>query len=506
MQQITLRPYQESIYYNVNDHLKRNINRIMVCAPTGSGKTILFAFIAKAKQANGDKILILTHRKELLFQAGGTFEKVGLTAHELTAKTRDIPSGDIVVAMIETLFKRVQDREEYEHFINQFDYIVIDEGHVGNFDKIFQYIPRNSAVIGFSATPYRKGQASSLDTFYNAIIQEVDVPDLIMQGFLAKPNTFGMQVDLSNVRITTSDYDSTDMHMEFERQRVYDGVIRNYKKHTPGQKAILFAASVESSQDMSARFNKEGILAAHVDAHTPDGERRQIFNLYKAGEIRILCNVGIATLGFDDPDTQVVILYRATKSLPLFLQMVGRGSRVTETKKEFTLLDFGNNCSQHGFWEQPREWQLANDVTRFRRESSMTKECPECERMVPLNTVTCECGYVWQTTRREQVEERIEADLLKLDGFQLQLYALGKTFEELEIIQNSKGYKPGWILFQLTSFEELKQYAAFKNYKPGWFFHAKKKFRPVTREQREIEIEEFKKARRKEREANYNHF
>lgn len=492
MQQINLRPYQDSIYWSVDEQLKRGVKRIMVCAPTGSGKTILFTFIAKAKQETGSKTLILTHRKELLFQAGGTFDRVNIKAHELTAKTRNIPEGDIVVAMVETVFRRVQNVDEYEHFINQFDFIIIDEGHVGNFDKIFQYIPKNAIVLGFSATPYRKGHANSLETFYQTMIQEVDVPDLIMQGYLSKPNTYGMQVDLSGVRITASDYDVNDMHMEFERQRVYDGVIKNYKKHTPGQKAILFAASVDSSRDMCTRFNAAGILSSHVDANTSDGERKHIFDLYKSGDIRVLCNVGIVTMGFDDPETEVIIIYRATKSLPLFLQICGRGSRTTETKKEFTILDFGNNCSQHGFWEQPRNWSLANDVTRFRRETNMTKECPECERMVPLNTIHCECGYVWETTRVEQIEERIEADLQKLDGFQLQIYALSKTFEELEIIQRIKNYKPGWIYHQLTSFEELKQYGVYKNYRIGWYDRARRTFQPTSIERREKEIEEFK--------------
>ncbi len=365
MQQIILRPYQDTIYQSVEEHLQRGVKRIMICAPTGAGKTIIFTYISKAKQLKGSKTLILTHRKELLFQTGGTFDNVDVQAHELTAKTRYIPAGDIVVAMVETVYNRVKNKEEYEHFINQFDFIIIDEGHIGNFDKIFQYIPKNAIVLGFSATPYRKGQANSLETFYQIMIQEVDVPDLIMQGYLSKPNTYGMQVDLSGVRMAASDYDARDMHMEYERQRVYDGVIKNYTKHCPDKKAILFAASVESSQDMCARFNAAGIVSAHVDANTPDGERRHIFSLYKSGEIRVLCNVGIATMGFDDPNTEVVILYRATKSLPLFLQMVGRGSRVTDTKKEFIILDFGNNCSQHGFWEQPRNWSLVNDTTSF---------------------------------------------------------------------------------------------------------------------------------------------
>jgi len=493
---ITLRDYQDKIVKKTQESLRHGNKRIMVCAPTGAGKTVIFSYIAKKVQEQGKKVLMVTHRKEILFQTGGTFDNFGILAHELTAKTRFVPDGDIVVAMVETLFRRMQNRGEYENFVSDFDLIIVDEGHIGNFDKIFEFIPRNNIVLGFSATPYRKGQANSLDSYYDDLIQVVDVPDLVSDGWLSKPSTYGMRINLDNVRLSNVDYNSEDMHHEFIDQRVYEGVIKNYNKHTPNKKAILFAASVESSMDINWRFNQIGIPSAHVDANTPDEERRRIFQLFREGDIKILCNVGIATMGFDDPTIEVVILYRATKSLPLFLQMCGRGSRIADGKNEFVILDFGNNSSQHGFWEQPRNWSLQNDTERFRRESSMTKECPNCERMVPIGTVECVCGYVWQRTRIEQIEERIEADLELLDGFQLQIYALGKTFEELRIIQQKKGYKESWILHQLTSEEELRAYGQWRNYKSGWFWYARQKFEPKTIEQREAEIEEFKEQNR----------
>lgn len=499
MSELKLRLYQEDILIEVYNKMQKGVKRIMVSSPTGSGKTIMFSVIAKKLQKENGKVLVITHRKELLFQSDGTFEMLGINAHSLTAKTKHVPDGDIVVAMVETLFRRLKDREEYEHFLNEFDMIIIDEGHVGNFDKLFRYIPDNIIVIAWSATPYRKGTNNALSDFYEELVQGVDVPDLIMQGFLAKPHTFGMKVDLSRVRIDSVDYNAADLHQEYQSQRVYDGVIKNYKKYCAGKKAILFAASVESSRDIMIKLNNAGIRAAHVDANTPDQERRITFEMYRNGEYKILCNVGIITMGFDDPDTEVIILYRATKSLPLFLQMVGRGSRITETKKDFTILDFGQNTDQHGFWEQPRMWSLDNDTTRFRRESGMTKECPECGELNSIGTTTCRnCGYVWERERREELEEIIIADLQAMDGFNLQLYSLGKTFEELEIIKNYKGYKDAWMYHQLESLDDLQAFGRYKGYKPGWFHFAKRTFKAKTREQREEDIRIFKERLRLE--------
>jgi len=187
--------------------------------------------------------------------------------------------------------------------------------------------------------------------------------------------------------------------------------------------------------------------------------------------------------------------------------MVGRGSRIVEgIKDSFILLDFGNNCSQHGFWEQPREWSLENDTTRFKRESNMTKECPDCARLVPIFTTECACGYTWHQARAEQIREQVEADLVELNGFQIQIYALGKTFEELIAIQQVKQYKEAWILHQLSSLDELKEYGKWRNFKPGWFHFAKRGFKPTTKESREAEIEAFKEQKRAERLSNFGHF
>ena len=498
---VKLRDYQRDILNKVWKLLGKTEypRRIMVSSPTGSGKTVMFAMLSKYVQEQAGKVLIVTHRKELLFQTGGTFSMVDVQAHELTAKTRIVPEGDIVVAMIETLHNRLKNKEEYRDFLSQFTMVVIDEGHVGSFDKLFSYIPEVVNVVAWSATPYRKGTANALSDYYTDLVQGIDVPDLVNMGFLAKPRTLGMKIDLSRVRVDATDYNASDMHQEYNRQQVYAGVIKNYKKYTNGKKAILFAASVESSMDINIKLNNAGIPSCHVDANTPDAERRRIFEDYKDGRYLILCNVGIATMGFDAPGIEVVILYRATKSLTLFLQMVGRGSRTTETKKTFTVMDFGQNTDQHGFWEQPRQWTLENDTTRFRRESNMTKECPDCAQLNSLSTSVCSnCGYIWETTRREQVEALIVADLQDMNGFDLQLYALGKTFEELEIIKNHKGYKDAWMYHQLESYEDLRAYGRYKGYKHGWYEYAKKSFRPKSRAQREEDIKLFKERLRAE--------
>jgi len=489
---VTLRKYQQKIIDDVNTMRIRGDTRIMVSAPTGSGKTVVFSSMASEQSKLNRKVMVITHRIELLTQTSGTFSKFNINARIINAETKIIPkTGDVVVAMVETLYRRL-DKPEYREFLDEFDTIIIDEAHTGQFDKLFQYFHKTPLVLGFSATPYRRNPQTPLSAFYDALIIGPTVKELISLGFLSKSLVFGQRVDLSKVGFRSGEYKPEDIEISFEAQGLFKTTVENYVKNLKGKKTLLFAPTVSASIEITDRFRKAGIAAAHVDAETPKDLRKRIFQKFHTGEIEILSNQGIAGIGFDEPEIEVVLLFRATTSLTLYLQMIGRGSRVTEKKATFIVLDYGNNTSRFGFYEDDREWSLDNDVTNFKKESTMTKSCPKCSRVVPIGTVTCPtCGYVWQKQRKQEMKEAIEVELVALNGIEIMEYALGKSFEELALIQEIKGYKKAWIQHQITSLEDLKAYGEFMKYKPGWFNYAKDNFQPKTIEQKRKEYEEF---------------
>lgn len=485
-----LRSYQSELITKTSNAIAEGYRRICIASPTGSGKSFIFTYIAKKWHDANKKILIVSHRKEILFQTIGYFD---VEAHPLTAETKEVPKGDVIISMLETLYRRVENKDEYHGFINQFNLVILDECHWSGFAKLFPYFSKDTVVLGYSATPFRARTQPPLTNEYEILIQGVDTPDLVEMGYLASPRTLGQRVDLSRVRISGNDYRDQDTALEFARQEVYSGVIKNYEKHTPGKKALIFATTVESSQDIVARLKTRGHRAEHIDANTPKGERDFIYNSFKEGQVKIISNVGILTAGVDIPDCEVVILYFATKSITRYLQAIGRGSRVTDKKHQFWIMDFGGNVSQNGFWQAPREWTLEQERRRFRRETNLTKECPDCEELVALNTTECpNCGYVWERTRTEQMTERIEIELQEMTGSQVQLYALGRPFEELEIIRQKMGYKKQWCYWQVETLQDLKEYGKFMGYEPKWFYYAQRKFKPKNREQRELELEIFK--------------
>ena len=206
MAKVELRPYQNNLISDLRTSIVKGHRKIVLCAPTGSGKTVMFTYMVSEHVKRGGNVLILTHRKELLKQAGSSFELFGLKPKFIRAGKKSNLSAKLHVGMIETIHRREKD------FMSEKTLIIIDEAHISSFNKIFQFISPNTIVIGATATPYRKGNdAIGLDTFYTDIVQGVDTPDLIELGFLSSADSFGVKIDLSKAKKKGDDYDTSKL-------------------------------------------------------------------------------------------------------------------------------------------------------------------------------------------------------------------------------------------------------------------------------------------------------
>lgn len=460
---IKLRDYQNKTIDAIRTEFRKGNKKVIMCAPTGAGKTIMFTSMISDAVDKGKKCLVLTHRTELLMQASGSFSKFNLNPTLIVANKYPNLDGQLYVGMVETINRRLE-REEYIEFFKTLDLIIFDESHLQNFDKIFDYIPDDTFVIGATATPYRKGkQQKSLDLFYNKLVEKVTTQDLIDSGFLVEAHVFGVKVDLKGVKRRGDDY---DMERYYEENKTYKGVIDNYKRHSEHEKTLLFASNVESSKRVCEEFVANGYNAKHIDGSTPKAERKYIFEWFDKTEDAILCNCGIATTGFDQPDVKNIILYRATTSLPLLLQMCGRGSRLHEGKKKFNILDFGNNIERLGFWEDYREWSLKKVETK--EKAAPTKTCKKCDALNPLPVKNCvACGEVFPISKREAEKVILE----KLINSNKEAYSM--TLEELIFCQKKGKLKTFyvWRIIRSRGRDELIRYKNMMNYKHGWYFH-----------------------------------
>jgi superfamily II DNA or RNA helicase len=280
MQKINLRPYQQKAVNLCRDAIRQGKKRMILCSPTGSGKTFMFSYMVALAIAKGKKALILTDRIELMKQTGGSLQALGVDPLEIKAGKYPDLSGQLYTAMVETLARRMK-KPRYQKLIKSFDLIICDEAHKQAFNKLFPFISDSTVVIGATATPHRKGSQTALDEFYQTLIDVVQIPELIELGFLSRPISYGIPADLSGVRKVRGDYDVNQMGDAFTKNRVFDGVVDNYKRLTPGKKALAFSPNIESSQRLTAELQQGGINAKHLDSTMSKTEREEVLHWLK---------------------------------------------------------------------------------------------------------------------------------------------------------------------------------------------------------------------------------
>lgn len=463
---IELREYQKTLISSLRKSMEKGNKRIVLCAPTGSGKTIMFTYMIAEHLKRGGRALVFTHRKELLSQAGSSFEKFGLTPEFINAGSTPDLTKPLHVAMVETFHRRI---ENLDLFLLSKTLIIIDECHINNFTKILEKIGKDTVVIGATATPYRKGtDIPALDEFYTDIVQDIDTPDLVRLGFLSEAKSFGVKIRMDNLKQKGDDYDTAKYYAD---NKTYRGVVENWIRLAPGSKTLLFASNVKSSKEVCTEFLLNGIDARHIDANTPDKKREEILAWFESTDDAVLCNCGILTAGYDCPDIKTIILYRATTSLPLFLQMVGRGSRVTPEKKEFTILDFGNNIHRMGFWQDRRTWSLAKVKQRVneKEDAGFIKMCKKCGAILP--PATSVCPYCKAIIKKE--EKEIIAELSLLTPRQ----KMGQDLETKALMCKNKLMNGFAVLHSLTDIKEARYFCDLMGYSKGFEYVNKHRFK-----------------------------
>lgn len=430
--------------------------------------------MVKSAFEKGKSILIITDRIELMTQAGGALKEVGLQPIRVEAGKTPYLGGKLYTAMVETLSRRVGSRLDYAHWLGTIDMVIIDEAHKRTFSKLFPHFSPNASVFGFTATPARMGKKDQLAETYDDLVVGVEISYLVENGFLAQPKYYGVKTDLDGIRTKQGDYDQMQVASRFSASKLYRGVVENWIEKTPGTKTLVFSSSIANSLELRDEFVSRGFSAKHLDATISEGERSEILQWFHNTPRGILLNVGILTTGFDEPSVETVILYRATKSLSLYLQMVGRGSRIAPGKDSFSILDFGNNILTHGFWHEVRPWELTLREMKDKPVGEQAlKNCPNCEAFIPARAVTCAiCGYVDIKEKKEQEF----AELQLLDPGTLRNVASARSLEEKVEMAKAGLIKPFWVMHNLKTFPEVERFVSLMGYNPYWFEYNHERF------------------------------
>lgn len=464
---ITLRPYQED---GINELSKgwKDYKRQVLALTTGGGKTVIFTEIAKRTTNKNKRVLILTHREELFKQAKTTFEKAELNPEIINAKQKNIDTSKLLfIAMVETISRRTKLVSEIKP-----DLIIIDECHIGNFTKILDLYP-NVYTLGVTATPVGK----HFYTHYNNIVQTIDTPDLIDLGYLVPCRAFQMIREVTGLKTQNGEFTPQSMMNFFDKSILYNGVVDAYKEKALGKKTIIFNCNIKHSDTMAQTFINAGFECKSLTSNNTQEERKVILNWFENTSNAILCNAGILTAGYDHPPIECVIVNRATKSLPLWLQMVGRGSRINFGKDSFILLDFGGNHERHGMWNEYRKWKI--EPPKEKKEGAMPlKQChnDNCNCVTSLSTLICpECLTPFPI--KEKILETGTLIEVKKDKFKGRLISELTADELAELTKEKLFYAVKssmiWRVVRNKGIEFLKEYGRKMSYKNGWFFKQK---------------------------------
>ncbi len=340
----------------------KDCNSVLYQMPTGTGKTTLFCEIVRQfthELYPNKKVLIITHRKELVEQAFNRLVSAfHLTSGIISSNFIGSPSSPIQVASIQTLIRRP------EHQKDIFSLVIIDEAHhtlANTYRQLWNFY-KSSKFLGVTATPIRTNGEGFQDLF-DKLITSASIKWFIKNKHLTDVRYYANHTpDVSNVKIRAGDYDETELSEVMQNNTVMADLVQSYIDFAPNKKMIVFAVNRAHCTKIVEKFNNSGFAAKAIDTYTPTEERNEIVNAFRNNEFKILCNVNIFTEGFDCPDVDAVQLARPTKSLTLYMQQVGRCMRPHPNKPFGIVLDNAGLWKEHGLPKMDRNWNLYGKV------------------------------------------------------------------------------------------------------------------------------------------------
>ncbi|EAR15644.1 DEAD/DEAH box helicase [Robiginitalea biformata] len=326
--------------------------------PTGGGKTVVFSEIARRYiRQTGKKVVVLTHRIELSLQTSRMLSGFGVNNKIINSEVKELDESDdyeCYVAMVETLNNRLQEKAITLEGVGL---VIIDEAHYNSFRKLFKYFEK-SVILGVTATPLSSNIKLPMKDHYKKLIVGESIASLIEKKFLAKANLYNYDVSLKSLKLGISgDYTVKSSDALYGNQQMLGKLVGAYEELAKGTKTLIFNNGISTSKYVYETFKRAGYPIRHLDNKNSASERREILDWFANTPDAILTSVSILTTGFDEPSVETIILNRATRSLTLYFQMIGRGSRILKDKEEFTVIDLGNNIARFGPWDAPVDWQ-----------------------------------------------------------------------------------------------------------------------------------------------------
>ncbi len=414
---ISLRPYQADGIQRIREAIERGAGPVLAVAATGAGKTVIACSVMTTALEKGASSLFVAPRREIisqtyrkLIEAGASHEDVGVILAGVEDGARGAAADDpwrhaarrpwapMQIASIDTLRNRPKPKALL---------VFLDEAHrsiTPSYTELLSHYP-DANVIGLTATPWGK----DFTELYSELVVIASPRELMDLGFLVTPRGFTVPPkslpDLSRVKMKGGDYDEKALADACDQSSLVGDIVETWQKRAAGMPTVAFAASVEHSKHIAARFNAAGIPAEHLDGETDVVTRSAILGRLKRGETKIVSNCAVLCEGWDSPLVSCCIMARPTKSKTLAIQCIGRILRPCAGKEQAIILDHAGVLVEHGMPQDPQEYELKSPKRRGSKEDC-AKCCPECFEVVELGVLACpSCGFEFPVRARRELSE-----------------------------------------------------------------------------------------------------
>lgn len=448
-----LRPYQQECLKTILDKMRQE-RCVLIQAATGAGKTILFSALVRHYINNFNmRIAIVAHREQLIRQAYDKLLKVwpegmlsiGIACSSVSKMNIEDLKKHVVIGSPQTLTRHLDETPPFHLLIidecHRVPSMTINSQYKKLIETLYRYYPK-MRTLGVTATPYRLNYGyiygnncrKGGKNLFKDLTYQVSIETLINEGYLVPYRIMEKKCpDLSNVKKNGGEFSTIELEDIFSNSIQLESAVKATKEYAFDRKHIvIFCITIKHAEEMCKIFKQNGYSSAVVHSEQKQEEKMQNLQLFDTGKIQVICNVGILTEGWDCPSVDCMVMCRPTMSPALYVQMVGRGLRLSPGKKDCLLLDLSGNYSRHGDPNSPSVIIPGFKVSKKPKDKEEEDEeednaiiCPKCQYILDKDDIRCpRCGSYIGNVNNERLEliEIKHKDLFLLKKVEIEKY------------------------------------------------------------------------------------